>query len=471
MDLIDQNGSSLKKLIRFFEQQSKADDYSFFEISDFQSIIKYYLNLNNKDKALATAIVALKNYPYSIPLLLSKAELLISKTEHEEALDLLERAELISSNNPKIQFLLGKVYFELGEKEDAIQHLDHALRLDNTNRLELTYMKALVYLQHENFGEAMHLLQKTVQEDIKNEEAIIEFAQCYEVIDEAENAVKAYQKIVDKNPYSDQLWNNLGLIYNFQSHYEKAFEAFDLALALNSNNPNTYFNLANNFLDQTKYEKAVEFYKESIRFGREDFLVYLQLGYSYLFLEENEKANLFFTKFLKLNAEFPDTWFGLGLSLSNNEKYEEAVSHLEKAIKLFPFNDKYWFELATCYSYLDNFAKTHDAFVQVLELNPYHTEAVIDFSLYLNDHKKTASAIERLIDAITFNDKNAELYYILSGIMYDNKHEDADFYLEKALKLDSNKAGLLFEYFPFLFSEEKIVNIIDSHGGSITLYS
>ncbi|MBL6962518.1 MAG: tetratricopeptide repeat protein [Bacteroidetes bacterium] len=471
MDLIEQNSSSLIRLIRFFEKQSITEDYSFFEISDFESIIKYYLKSNNKDKAFEASSIAIKYYPYSIPILILNVELLIDKSEHEEALDLLERAEMIASNDSKIQQLLGRIYFELGEKEEAIQHLDQAIRLDNSTKNYNLFLKALVFLQHENFGEALKLLRNVINEDLKNEEAIIEFAQCYETLDEPENAIAIYQQIIDKNTYSEYAWNNLGLIYNYQSKYELAFDAFDMALTLNSKNPVTYFNLGNNYLDQTLYKKAIENYKESIRFGREDYLVYMQLGYSYLFMEENEKAQLFFSKSLKLNKNYPDCWFGLGLSLSNQEKYEDAITHLEKAVELFPFNDKFWYELANCYSFSSDYKKTRDAFIQSLEINPYNTVAVIDFALFLHDHKKTEIAVERLMDAITLNDKNAEYYYILAGILYDSKHEDADFYLEKALKLDPNKAGLLFEYFPFIFSEDRIVNLIDSKGGTITLFS
>ena len=79
-------------------------------------------------------------------------------------------------------------------------------------------------------------------------------------------------------PFSENVWYNLGLLYFKKENFEKAVECYDFAIAINDQYSSAVFNKANAQANLGEYEEAVKTYKECILLEPENVLAHCYLG-------------------------------------------------------------------------------------------------------------------------------------------------------------------------------------------------
>lgn len=465
---MDRQNDDLKKpiqrLISVYEAKDLTKDFSSFEVDEFVSIINYYLNKENYKCAIKSANNAVSQYPYNSILLFKQAELLYHEQEYDNAIDILEKADLLSPNERKIHLLLGNIYDEIDEVDAAIEHLDIALSLGNDNNDYIYVQKAQIYLERDKFVEAIPNLKNALKINLNNTIALLDLVHCCNKLDKPFESVEFYEKIIDKDPYSYEAWNNLGLAYDIMGFHEKAIEAFELSTAINCDSHDSYYYKGNSYMEMEEYSKAKEAFCECLKYGKKDYHIYIQLGLSHIFLEEEPEARECFKKSIELKSDFSESWFWLGISYENEGKTSKAIPHLKRAVKLDPTNDKYWHELGNCHANTNNISNAYKAYEEALEINPYLTDAWIDFSMFLHDIKKSNESIDVLNEAISLNFESTELIYILAGILFDcGNCSKASYYLEKALQSNPEMSEILFDNFPYLYSNNKVIGLIKKY--------
>ncbi len=87
----------MKETLRRFERMLKTDIKEFFDLDTYEQVAEHYLDQGDWEKAIKACDLGLENYPYSLELILSKAQLLANRNQFEHALELLEKAALVSS--------------------------------------------------------------------------------------------------------------------------------------------------------------------------------------------------------------------------------------------------------------------------------------------------------------------------------------------------------------------------------------
>ena len=454
----------IDELVRFYENQKEGNDFSIFSNENFIQIITYYIDSENNEEALAVATTASKEYPYDTQILLQLSKILTFSKDYEQALEILEKAYLIAPSVPEINFMMGNIYDEIAESEMALEHLDIALKNCDGWKDEIFLSKARVYMHDDNYDEAILQIKKALKLNPENKDAITELVNCCIDPEEASDAILFYENLVDKTPYQHSLWNNLGTIYDSLIMHEKAIEIFELSASLDQNDPETFYLLGNANLNAENYSKAVEAFLNCLELGKKEYIVYSQLGLAYTFLDQYEEAKEYFQVSVKMEPEFAEGWYGLGIVNENTGNNKTAIEFFKKAISLNPSNDKFHYELAVSYSLLSDKEEAMKSFKQALELNPYLIEGWIDYSLLLLEWNKTSDAINSLIEGINSNPENADLHYVISGILFDKGlGSRGQFYLEKALKLNPDASDILFEIFPYLYSNDKIIELINNY--------
>ena len=73
------------ELARKFEEGLKRNKYHFFDLEDYEEIVSFYLNQEQPKKALQATKQAESQYPYSIELMLLKAQTQINLEQYDDA--------------------------------------------------------------------------------------------------------------------------------------------------------------------------------------------------------------------------------------------------------------------------------------------------------------------------------------------------------------------------------------------------
>jgi tetratricopeptide (TPR) repeat protein len=130
-----------------------------------------------------------------------------------------------------------------------------------------------------------------------------------------EEAAKAYQEAIDKEPDEPIYYNNLGIIY---SRLEK-------------------------------YEEAIEVYKKMFEIQPESYSVNKSLGELYGAKKEYREALLYFIKAVELSPDDPDAFYNLGACQMNTGAHSEALSAFSRTIEIDPNHTLAYYQLGMIY--------------------------------------------------------------------------------------------------------------------------
>ncbi len=71
----------VKLAVQKFERMKKNNESYFFDVIEFETIIDYYIESNNSNKAFEAATLASEQHPNSVSIQLRKARVLLIKEE------------------------------------------------------------------------------------------------------------------------------------------------------------------------------------------------------------------------------------------------------------------------------------------------------------------------------------------------------------------------------------------------------
>src|SRR6266513_1011598 len=90
-----QQDSELEELLKQYSNLKHGTTFSFIEEESFEKIIDYFDEKDDLPSAMEAVNYGLQQYPYSSMLHIKKADLLITTRHYNDALELLEKAELL----------------------------------------------------------------------------------------------------------------------------------------------------------------------------------------------------------------------------------------------------------------------------------------------------------------------------------------------------------------------------------------
>jgi tetratricopeptide (TPR) repeat protein len=136
-------------LIKRFEDHLRKKKTEFFEIDAYEEIIEFYLLRTKYNKALQAVNMAIGQYPFSIQLITTKAQILSQLEEYADALELLEQAENLQPNDPEVLLTKGSIFTLQGKHKEAIESYERALEYTE-DKDEVYYNIGLAYQHIEN---------------------------------------------------------------------------------------------------------------------------------------------------------------------------------------------------------------------------------------------------------------------------------------------------------------------------------
>ena len=221
------NSDSLKELLRQYAHLRTGRNSVFLEEEAFEKIIDYFDEREELGKALEAAEIATGYFPYSAAILFKKADLLLATRKYHEAMDVLDKAELLDSTDINLYILKTDVYLALDMQDKAVALLEEAIRyFEGEEKIELLFELADVYDDYEEFDKVFDCLKLILEEEPTNEEALYKICFWTDFTGRNEESIRLHLKIIDEHPYSELAWFNLGAGYQGLKLYEKSIDAY-----------------------------------------------------------------------------------------------------------------------------------------------------------------------------------------------------------------------------------------------------
>lgn len=444
---LEENGSEI--CVKRFNEMLNEDSVCFFDVFEFELIIRHFVEEFKLTKALKACEYALSQHPYATSVKIEKAQILLQLGELEESLDLLKVLAELEPANPEIMLMMGSCLSFMEKHEEALKYFSLAEKYSYEDRDDVLYNIGLIFIQSEEYKNAISYLEKAYAENAENESVMYELAYCYDKIGEHEKSACFYNKCLDIDPFSEFVWYNLGIVQNKLGNIDKAIEAYDFALAIDETYSSAHFNKANTLANSGKYRDAIQSYQEYLKYDKESEDTLCYIAECYFQLREHKTAFEYYRKVLNKNSGNAVAWYGSALVLLIEDKIEECYLLLKKAIKIDDNRADFWNTFGKVNSILNNYEEAEQAFQKALELDKNNSDFWVSFSGFYYEYEQIGMAIDTLKKAVDLKVHNASLYYRLAGYMMENDEEKhAIGYLERALSEDFDSHSEFFEHFP-----------------------
>jgi tetratricopeptide (TPR) repeat protein len=358
--------------------------FSFIEEESFVRIIDYFDESDDIPSAVEAVNYAVEQFPYSASLHIKKADLLIATRRYREALSLLDKAELLDSNDINLYILKTDAHLALDNQEKAAALLEKAIHVfEGEEKAELLFELADVYDDYEEFDKVFNCLQLILEQDPTNEEALYKICFWTDYTGRNEESIKLHQKIIDEFPYTQLAWFNLGAAFQGLKLYEKSIDAYQYAIAIDEKFDYAYRNMGDAYLRLHKYREAIEVLQKVLELSMPEEVIYEALGHCYEKLKNYAQARFHYRKASHLNSTDSHLYFKIAGTYMNEGHWESAVKNIENAMRINKSQPDYHFALAKCYVQLDRIK-----------------DAVIHFSNFIKVRPKNANGWKELIKCL-----------------------------------------------------------------------
>ena len=457
-----QDKEGMIELLQQYNSMKQGNGYSFIEEEAFEYLIDYFDEKDDLFSALEAADYGIQQYPYSSILQIKKADLLIAKRQYREALELLEKAELLDRGDINLYILKTDVYLALDQQKKAADLLEKAIYLfEGEERIELLFELADVYDDYEEFDKVFNCLKLILEQDQTNEEALYKICFWTDYTGRNEEGIKLHQKIIDEHPFTELAWFNLGAAYQGVKLYEKAIDAYQYAIAIDEKFDYAYRNMGDAYLRMRKYKEAIEVLQKVLELTRPEDVIYEALGHCYDKLKNYAQARFHYRKASHLTPEDSHLHYKIACTYMNEKQWESAIKNLENAMRIQRSSADYNFALAQCYVQLDKIKDAIIYFSNFIKARPKNIKGWKELIKCLYDAGFYEEALQQVHNAFKNTTNKPLLFFYKSAILFAiGKSKEALLALESAMQKAPKMIKQLVELEPSLLQHQQVISLI-----------
>lgn len=452
----------IRELVKQFQNLKAGRHYNFLDEDAFEKVIDYFDDLEDLQQALEAAELGLEQFPYSAALHIKKADLLIATRQYHEAMQVLQYAELLDSNDINLYILKTDVYLALDQQEKAVELLQSALQLfEGAERLELLFELADVYDDYEEFDKIFDCLRLILEMDPCNEEALYKICFWTDFTGRNEESIRLHQDIIDEQPYCELAWFNLAAAYQGLKLYEKAIDAYKYALVIDEKFDYAYRNMGDAYIRLRKYREAIEALERVLELSRPEDVIYEAIGHCYDRLRNFAQARFYYRKASHLNPEDGKLHYKIACTYINEGQWTPAVKTLETALSFNRMQPDFNLAMGESKMQLGAFREAIQYFSNAVRQRPRNVsvwESLIR-CLYLGEFYE--EALEQVAAARKMtNDKPVFYYYQTVLLLATGKQKEALLQLEQALINAPRLVKKMIELDPSILQQQSVVDLI-----------
>ncbi|EMQ94615.1 TPR domain protein [Xanthomarina gelatinilytica] len=454
----DNNNLPLTK----FESMLKTNHVLFFDSEEFENIIHHYLTQGKISLAKKAIKLGLEQHPDSTNLKLFKIEIYVFEDKLEEADALLNELYELEPRNEEIYIQKANILSKKDHHKKAIHVLKKALELTDDVQ-DIYSLIGMEYLFLDKFEDAKYYFMKCMEEDMEDYSALYNMIYCFEFLDQYDEAIDYLNTFLNKNPYCEVAWHQLGKQYYALKEHEKALAAFDFAIISDDTFVGAYLEKGKVLEKLKRYEDALEAYSLTLKLDDATSFALLRIGHCYEKLDQDELAIQYYTKTVKEDPLLDKGWIAITKYYNKKGNYKKSLYYINKAINIDSENVIYWKLYAQLNFRLNLLEEAERGYKKALELGNYELETWLvrgDILLKLGEPE---AAVYNFLQASEFYPENAEIEYRLAGLYFTlNETEKGEYHLKNGLSFNVEYAFILEELFPKVYKKRQIKNLLKS---------
>ena len=445
-----------------FESMLKTDDVYFFDSEDFEDIIHHYLNNGKISLAKKAIKISLKQHPDSIELKLLDVEVMVFENNFEAAEQLLDKLQLLDNSNEEIYIQRANIFSKKDNHQGAIQLLNKALELSD-NTFDIHSLLGMEYLFMDDFKKARENFMKCVSFDEQDYSSLYNVIYCFEFLEDYEGAILYLNDYLDRNPYCEVAWHQLGKQYYAEKMYKEALAAFDFAIISDDNFIGAYFEKGKVLEKLGKYKEAIENYETTIKIEDPTSHAFLRIGKCYEKLEDYDTAKYYYYQTVHEDPLLDKGWLAITRFYMNRKNYDKALYYINKALNIDGESPIYWKKCAKINTELQNYDQADFAYKQAVDLGNYELETWLNWSTIAVHNNDIPSALQILTQGKQFYPDSPEINYKIPGLyLLEKDLINARITLIDALKQNFNAFSIFKEQFPQYSETQWTQEIVNS---------
>ncbi|MBT8256360.1 MAG: tetratricopeptide repeat protein [Bacteroidia bacterium] len=446
-----------------FESMLKTNDVYFFDSEEFEEIIQHYLENGKIALAKKATKLGLEQHPTATNLKLFQVEMFIFENELDQAEALLDDLYVLEQSNEEIYIQKANIFSRRDDHKQAINLLEKALQI-TADEADVLALIGMEYLFMEDFENAKYFFMKCLEQDEDDYSALYNIIYCFDYLKQHDAAIDYLNDFLNKNPYSEVAWHQVGKQYTALKEFKKALTAFDFAIISDDRFIGAYLEKGKVLEKLKEYKLAIESYTITLGLDDPTSFALLRIGKCYEKLKNNELALQFYNKCVEEDALLDKGWIAITDFYYRKKNFQKALYYIEKALNIDTENVLYWKRYAKINKSLKMFEEAEHGFRRSIELGNYEMETWISRCDILIELGEYDAGINNMLQAAEFYPENPEIEYRLAGLYYklleDNK---AEFHLKNALSLDEEFSMIIEELFPKIFRKQRVQQLINNH--------
>lgn len=452
----------MRELLRQYENLRNGRSSSFIEEESFDRIISYFEEREEIPKALEAAEMAIDQYPYSGSLLVRKADILLTMRQYREALEILDHAALLDSNDINIYILKTDAHLALDEQARAVALLEEALTtFEGEERIELLFELGDVYDDYEEFDKVFDCLKMILEDEPTNEEALYKICFWTDFTGRNEESIRLHQHIIDEHPYNELAWFNLAAAYQGLKLYEKAIDAYQYAITIEEKFDYAYRNMGDAYIRLRRYKDAIEALEKVTELSKPEVVIYEAIGHCYDRLKNYAQARFYYRKASHLNQEEGKLFYKIACTYFNEGQWESCIKQLDNAMKLQKLQPEYLLLMGEAKMELGQTRDAIQHFSNAVRIRP---KSIAGWEALVRGLYKAAyfdDALDQVNAAIrATNEKPVFLYYKAAILLASAKTKESIILLEQALQTAPRLLKKFIELNPASMQNQAIVDVV-----------
>ncbi len=445
-----------------FESMLKTNSVYFFDSIEFEEIIHYYLDSGKNSLAKKAIKLGLDQHPKSVLLKLLQAELLIFDDEINKATILLKELQAIEPTNDEVYVQQANLCSKKDDHNGAIELLKIAL-VYTDDEADILSLLGMEYLFLDDFKQARMNFKKCLEFDLEDYSSLYNVVYCFDMENMHQEAADYLNFYIDKDPYSEVAWHQLGRQYYILENFNEALRAFDYAVLIDEYFVGAYLEKAKTLEELNRFKEAIENYKKTIELDDPTSFVFLRIGECYEKLDKTNLAIQYYKKAVHEDPLLDKGYLAIANVYLKKRNFRKALSYIERAIEIDEQNSVYWRKSAEINLNLDLFEEAVNAFRQCILLEDNDLIIWLGLSDTLSFLGEYEDALKNLLKAKTYFKDYAEIEYRLSALYFKFKnHKKGASHLEVGLTIDFEYKNILKELFPDVFKMQEVKDIISS---------
>jgi tetratricopeptide (TPR) repeat protein len=312
-----------------------------------------------------------------------------------------EKKPMILSSEPNDEDFPGEsaLVLDLSEGEEpAISGINLLLMMGVANWKEGNHQKATESLQA-----ALALAEKSGN---KSHQAMCHKAIALVKSDSGKNdeAIQAYNQVVELGPENVTVWNNIGSLYHKTGRSDEAIKAFGNAIKKDPNDPVSWHGLGNVYASTGRLDEAVGCYRKAIQFNASYIPPWVKLGDVLLRQNRYEDALYAYMRTVEMDNKNVHAWSEIGGIYFKAGSYEQAIGAYKKALILGVDSAVLYASLADTYTHTGNYAEAIQHFQKAIERENDNNEKAVTWNKLGDVHRRIGD-YERAVIAYEMADK------------------------------------------------------------------